>query len=57
MSADWGTYAFKAPPIVGATLAELVHTGRTPELIAPFALERFDDDRLVSKLAAAAVSH
>ena len=26
----WGTYGFKAAPIVGTTLAELVATGRTP---------------------------
>ncbi len=57
VSAGWGTYGFKAAPIVGKTLAELVHTERTPELIAPFALERFYQDRLVSELAAAAVSH
>ncbi len=57
VSAGWGTYGFKAAPIVGKTLAELAHTGRTPELIAPFALERFYEDRLVSELAAAAVSH
>ena len=57
LSAGWGTYGFKAAPIVGKTLAELVATGRTPELIAPFALERFYEDRLVSELAAAAVSH
>ena len=57
VSAGWGTYGFKAAPIVGKTLAELVATGRTPELIAPFALERFYEDRLVSELAAAAVSH
>ena len=57
VSAGWGTYGFKAAPIVGKTLAELVHTGQTPELIAPFALERFYEDRLVSELAAAAVSH
>ena len=57
ISAGWGTYGFKAAPIVGTTLAELVHTGRTPKLIAPFALERFYEDRLVSELAAAAVSH
>jgi sarcosine oxidase, subunit beta len=57
LSAGWGTYGFKAAPIVGRTLAELVATGRTPELIAPFALERFYEDRLVSELAAAAVSH
>jgi sarcosine oxidase, subunit beta len=57
LSAGWGTYGFKAAPIVGTTLAELVATGRTPELIAPFALERFRTDTLVSELAAAAVSH
>jgi sarcosine oxidase subunit beta len=57
VSAGWGTYGFKAAPIVGRTLAELVATGRTPDLIAPFRLERFYEDRLVSELAAAAVSH
>ncbi|HEY7380370.1 MAG TPA: FAD-dependent oxidoreductase [Gaiella sp.] len=53
----WGTYGFKAAPIVGVTLAELIATGSTPALIEPFKLERFYDDRLVSELAAAAVSH
>ncbi len=57
ISAGWGTYGFKAAPIVGKTLAELVATGRTPELIEPFTLERFYEDKLVSELAAAAVSH
>jgi len=57
VSAGWGTYGFKAAPIVGHTLAELVDTGRQPELIEPFRLERFYEDRLVSELAAAAVSH
>ncbi len=57
VSAGWGTYGFKAAPIVGTTLAELVATRKTPKLIAPFALERFYTDTLVSELAAAAVSH
>ena len=57
VSSGWGTYGFKAAPIVGKTLAELDGHGRTPELIAPFALERFYEDKLVSELAAAAVSH
>ncbi|MBA2463339.1 MAG: FAD-dependent oxidoreductase [Actinobacteria bacterium] len=57
VSCGWGTYGFKAAPIVGTTLAELVATGRTPPLIAPFTLERFYTDTLVSELAAAAVSH
>jgi len=53
----WGTYGFKAAPIVGVTLAELVATGKTPDIIEPFKLERFYADRPVSELAAAAVSH
>src|SRR6186713_945269 len=57
VSCGWGTYGFKAAPIVGTTLAEQIATKQTPQLIAPFALERFYRDRLVSELAAAAVSH
>jgi sarcosine oxidase, subunit beta len=57
VSSGWGTYGFKAAPIVGKTLAELTATKRTPSLIEPFALERFYEDKLVSELAAAAVSH
>jgi sarcosine oxidase, subunit beta len=53
----WGTYGFKAAPIAGVCMAELVATGKVPKLIAPFALSRFWDRRLVSELAAAAVSH
>ena len=53
----WGTYGFKATPIVGVTMAELIATGRVPPLIAPFALSRFWKRELVSEIAAAAVSH
>ena len=53
----WGTYGFKATPICGVTMAELIDTGRVPELIAPFAISRFRDRALVSEIAAAAVSH
>ena len=38
VSTGWGTYGFKAAPIVGTTLAELIANRRTPALIAPFAL-------------------
>jgi sarcosine oxidase, subunit beta len=53
----WGTYGFKAAPISGVCMADLIATGKTPSLIEPFALARFWDRRLVSELAAAAVSH
>ncbi|MBI2237049.1 MAG: sarcosine oxidase subunit beta, partial [Actinobacteria bacterium] len=57
VSAGWGTYGFKAAPITAVTIAELITTGRTPELIRPFALSRFWEGKLVSEIAAAAVSH
>lgn len=57
MSVGWGTYGFKAAPIAGKTLAELIDTGRTPDLIRPFGLERFEQGRLVPEVAAAAVGH
>src|SRR4051794_4127299 len=57
IDAGWGTYGFKASPIVGKTMAELAATGRTPDLIAPFRLSRFYENQLVSERGAAAVSH
>ena len=53
----WGTYGFKATPIVGTTIAELVATKKTPPLIEPFKLDRFYTDSLVSEAAAASVTH
>lgn len=53
----WGTYGFKAGPIAGKMMAELITTNRTPELIKPFALERFYKGELVGEKAAAAVGH
>ena len=37
LMAGMGTWGFKGSPIFGTTMAELIATGRTPELIAPFA--------------------
>jgi sarcosine oxidase subunit beta len=53
----WGTYGFKAGPAAGEAMAELVATGKTPELIAAFDLARFADGRLVGERGAAAVGH
>jgi sarcosine oxidase, subunit beta len=51
--AGMGTWGFKGAPIFGKTMAELVATGRTPELIAPFAAARFREDRMVPDAASA----
>lgn len=53
----WGTYGFKAGPAAGEAMAELVASGRTPQLIASFDLARFAQGRLVGERGAAAVGH
>jgi sarcosine oxidase subunit beta len=53
----WGTYGFKAAPISGKMLAELIATGKTPDLIAPFRLSRFAEYDLVGEKGAASVGH
>jgi sarcosine oxidase, subunit beta len=57
VTAGWGTYGFKAAPIVGVTVAKLIAGGGVDPLIAPFGLRRFAEDRLVSEAASAAMSH
>ena len=53
LTVGWGTYGFKAGPVSGKRTAELVATGRTPDLIKPFSITRFQDDRLVGEKASA----
>ncbi len=53
ISTGWGTWGFKAIPVAGLSMAELLATGRVPALIAPFALDRFRHDRAVPERASA----
>jgi sarcosine oxidase subunit beta len=53
LMAGMGTWGFKGAPIFGRTMAELIATGRTPDLIAPFAATRFRQDRMVPDAASA----
>jgi sarcosine oxidase, subunit beta len=57
LDVGWGTYGFKAGPVSGKRIAELIVTGKTPDLIRPFSIFRFYEGRLVGEKAAAAVSH
>ena len=45
------------PAVAGLMTAQCVATGKVPDLVRPFALDRFYEDRLVGEKAAAAVSH
>jgi sarcosine oxidase subunit beta len=57
LDAGWGTWGFKATPICGKTMAELVATGRVPELIQAFELDRFYGFQQVNEAGATAASH
>ena len=51
--AGMGTWGFKGAPAFGSTMAEWIATGRVPDLIAPFGLDRFREDRRVPDTASA----
>ena len=57
LDAGWGTWGFKATPVCGKRMAECVATGKTPDILAPFALERFDRFQQVGEKGAASVGH
>jgi sarcosine oxidase, subunit beta len=57
LDVGWGTYGFKAAPAAGSRVAELIATGRVPEVIRPFRLGRFAAMEPVGEKAAAAVTH
>ncbi len=57
LDVGWGTYGFKAGPAAGSRVAELIATGRTPDVIKPFAFSRFANLEPLGEKAAAAVSH
>ena len=48
ITTGWGTWGFKAIPASGEQMAELIATGKTPALIAPFSLDRFAKDRTMA---------
>lgn len=48
VTTGWGTWGFKAIPAGGEAMAELIATGKVPDLIAPFSLDRFARDRTLS---------
>jgi sarcosine oxidase subunit beta len=53
LNCGWGTWGFKAAPISGKTIAELITNNKVPDLIKPFALSRFEFGRLVNEKASA----
>ena len=57
LDAGWGTWGFKATPACGTYMSDLVATGQVPDMIAPFALERFWYFAQFGERGAASVGH
>jgi sarcosine oxidase subunit beta len=57
LDAGWGTWGFKATPVCGKRMAETVANERVPDILQPFALERFKTFNLVNEMGATAASH
>lgn len=57
VDAGWGTWGFKATPASGKNMAETVATGKVPDVIKPFELERYYRFEQVGERGAASVGH
>jgi sarcosine oxidase subunit beta len=57
LDSGWGTWGFKATPASGKYMAELAATDSVPEVIRPFALNRFNRFEQVGERGAASVGH
>lgn len=57
LDCGWGTWGFKATPVAGKRMAETIANGRVPDILKPFALERFETFRLLNEMGATAASH
>ena len=57
LDAGWGTYGFKATPASGKYMAQAIASKQVPDILAPFALARFETMDLVNEMGATAASH
>ncbi|HJO72155.1 MAG TPA: FAD-dependent oxidoreductase [Rhodospirillales bacterium] len=55
IDAGWGTWGFKATPVSGKRMAECLATGRQPDILEPFRLDRFRTFEQVGERGAASV--
>jgi sarcosine oxidase subunit beta len=57
IDAGWGTWGFKATPVCGKRLAQTIANGKVPDLMQPFALDRFANFVQIGERGAASVGH
>jgi sarcosine oxidase subunit beta len=45
----WGYFGFKSGPVTGKYLAQFIADDEAPELLSPFALQRFIENRYIGE--------
>jgi sarcosine oxidase subunit beta len=51
MDCGWGYFGFKSGPITGKYMAQFMATGLCPEILKPFRLRRYQENRLLGEIA------
>ena len=51
MDCGWGYFGFKSGPVTGKYLAQFMATGVRPEILKPFKLRRYQENRLLGEIA------
>ncbi len=57
LDCGWATYGFKTAPAAGNNVAELIRSGEAPDVIKPFSITRFYENRPVDEKASAGTAH
>jgi sarcosine oxidase subunit beta len=51
MDCGWGYFGFKSGPVTGKYLAQFMASGLCPEILKPFSLRRYQENRLLGEIA------
>jgi len=51
MDCGWGYFGFKSAPVTGKYLAEYIAAENCPEILKPFTLKRYENNRMIGEIA------
>ncbi|MCE5242780.1 MAG: FAD-binding oxidoreductase, partial [Desulfobacteraceae bacterium] len=51
MDCGWGYFGFKSGPVAGRYMARFMASGQCPDMLKPFTLRRFKENRLMGEIA------
>ena len=51
LDCGWGYFGFKSGPVTGKYMAKFMATGSCPEILRPFGLRRYQENRFLGEIA------